>query len=312
VGPRNGASKFMGAAFCALVGVLSLASQEAREPAKKVYSRGMSWDPPNVEAGAPVVAGESCDVKQVLAKAGAAAKAQEDNLPNFTADERIQYEYLNSEAVLSTDGGDMNAGGVRAEGSGTFEYLAEVAQNEQLAVKETRTPKKGTVAFAASSFDVNLPEMDFIFLPARQTDFLMKCEGKAKWGRQDAWVIRFVQSPDRLGHTLYFKSTDQVYDAKLKGRAWIAADNGAVIHLEIAIMEPIPQVKVRNWWLALDYAPVQFHSRDVKIWLPQTVDAYAKYDAYRTIIYHTFANFMLFSVQTDQKIEKPAEAKPQN
>jgi hypothetical protein len=38
--------------------------------------------------------------------------------------------------------------------------------------------------------------------------------------------------------------------------------------------------------------------------LPQTVDAYCDFEDHRTIAYHTFTNFMLFSVRTDQAIEK--------
>ena len=39
--------------------------------------------------------------------------------------------------------------------------------------------------------------------------------------------------------------------------------------------------------------------------LPQTVDAYCDFEDHRTIVYHTFTDFMLFSVDTGQTLEKP-------
>ena len=36
----------------------------------------------------------------------------------------------------------------------------------------------------------------------------------------------------------------------------------------------------------------------------QTVDAYCDFEDHRTIVYHTFTDFMLFSVDTGQAVEK--------
>jgi hypothetical protein len=96
-----------------------------------------------------------------------------------------------------------------------------------------------------------------------------------------------------------------VYVGKLKGRAWISTDSADVLHLETALADSIPEAHVRNSWFSIDYGPVQFHSQTVRFWLPQTVEAYKQLTENRTITYHTFSNFMLFSVQAKQEIEKP-------
>lgn len=70
-------------------------------------------------------------------------------------------------------------------------------------------------------------------------------------------------------------------------------------------MEPIEEMKVREWYLSIDYAPVQFRSRDVRVWLPQTVDTFYSFDDYRTMLRHTFTDFLLFAVDADQTIGKP-------
>jgi hypothetical protein len=93
------------------------------------------------------------------------------------------------------------------------------------------------------------------------------------------------------------------------GRAWLAANSGAVLHLEAGILEPVPigGTYVRHWWVSIGHVPVQFHSENVRMWLPQMVDVYKQFDEFRIIIYHTFADFMLFSVRTKQEIKSLAE-----
>jgi len=90
-----------------------------------------------------------------------------------------------------------------------------------------------------------------------------------------------------------------VYPAKLKGRAWIAVDSGEVLHLESSLTDEMPKVRVRHWYLSIDYAPVQFHTQNVRMLLPQIVDAYCDFEDHRTIVYHAFSNFKLFSVHSD-------------
>jgi hypothetical protein len=296
--------------FCCLLACLffnasfstaaSASGQKLNDTSKKSKNRSIRWDPPNVDKPLKSVRGAPpCILTDVLQKAGARAKEMKDNLPNFTADEKIEYQ--------STSDTDDLLG----YGSGTFEYLVVLAPTSWGAsVQEIRTPTKGTRPFAASSQDRGLAEMALIFLPELQSDYGMKCDGEARWEGRATWVIHFQQRAGITGHTFsYQDGNGGVYVAKLRGRAWISADSGDVLRLETALAEGVPAVHVRNSWLSIDYGPVQFHSRNIRFWLPQTVDAYTQFSDHRTITYHTFANFMLFSVQAKQKIEKPT--KPQ-
>lgn len=58
-------------------------------------------------------------------------------------------------------------------------------------------------------------------------------------------------------------------------------------------------------YLSIDYAPVGFPTENAKVWPPQSANAYGDFGDHRTIIYHTFTKFLLFSVHTDQIIGKP-------
>ena len=270
-------------------------SAQAKLADKKQKKRSLKWNPPNVDAKVPSLSAKPpCELSHVLEQAGARVTELIANLQNFTASERIEYQFLD------------NIGDLEDGGNGTFDYLVNLEQHpEGVVIQETRTPAKGAYAFAASSADRGLPEMALIFLPRLQADYAMNCEGAGEWAGQKAWVVHFQQRKDKPSETISFSGRNILYPAQLKGRAWIAADSGGVLHLETSLMAGIPMADVRNWSLSIDYAPVQFHSQTVTIWLPQVVDAYGESEKGRAILYHDFSNFQLFSVQTQQVIEKP-------
>lgn len=277
--------------------------QQPQEIARKAKSRGVSWNPPKVDGPLKsLTPASSCDLSQVLKKASARAEEMEENLANFTADETIQYQLIGSSGALPV------------YRSGTFEYLAVLTPTQWGAsVQETRTPTKGTRPFAASGWDRGLPGLALIFLPKLQSGYEMRCEGETEWAGRAAWVIHFRQRADAPPRTFsYVDSSGSVDVAKLEGRAWVAADSGEVVHLETALLQGVPGMDVRSAWFLIDYEPVQFHSRNVRIWLPQDVASYTEFDdinRHRMVIEHTFRNFMLFSVRVKQEIQKPGKMK---
>jgi hypothetical protein len=103
------------------------------------------------------------------------------------------------------------------------------------------------------------------------------------------------------------ETTIGVYPLSLKGRAWIAADSGQVMHLETNLVEAILLIDLQASAVSVDYAPVKFQSQNVEIWLPQFAIAYTDYNKRRMVTQHTFSDFQLFSVQTQETIQKPKE-----
>lgn len=270
---------------------------QAKSAPTRIKDRPIRWAPPSLDVpDRSVSSSQPCPISSVLLAAGSRAQNLVRNVQSFTADERIQYEGID------------RMGGLAEAESGTFQYVAVlVPDGAGWIAKETRTSVKGSHSFPASSLDIGLPELALIFLPNYQEDYNMTCEGAAQWNGEAAWVIRFQQRPDKPAETLSIGGTDPLVRLKLNGRAWLAADSGEVLHLESDIMEPVIALHLQNWWLSIDYGPVQFQSRNVRMWLPQAVDAYAEFVDHRTVIYHTFANFLLFSVGTHQEVGKPTQ-----
>ena len=269
----------------------------AKDTEKNPKSTSLLWDPPKVDAPLrPTSSPSPCLLSNVLEQAGARAEELVANLQNFTAQEKIDYQLLGNSALLLEGG------------SGAFDYTVVFGQPPQaVAVQESRTPERGSRVLPVSIQDVGLPEMALIFLPDFQSDYEMKCEGAAEWNGQLTWVVHFQQRKNRPSHTASFGVKGIAYPAKLKGRAWIAQDSGEVMHLETSLMEAVPAANVRQMYLSIDYAPVQFRTQNVRVWLPQAVDAYGDFGDHRTIVSHTFTNFLLFAVRTDQIIEKPKD-----
>ena len=153
--------------------------------------------------------------------------------------------------------------------------------------------------------DAGLPGIALIFHPLYQTDFAMQCEGAADWNGTPAWVIHFQQFKERRSRILSFQTATGSVPAKLKGRAWIAQDSGEIIHVETNLMEGVAMLKLISNSISIDYAPVQFKSQNVTLWLPKKTATYSDFGSKRTIMAHEYSDFKLFSVGTQSVIEKP-------
>jgi len=272
---------------------------QSSDPDKKLKNRSLVWNPPNLDSPVPNVSSTPpCDLSAVLAQAAERTSAMISNLQNFTAEENISYQ--------SSDRQNF----IQDAGSSSYDYVVifQHGSNEPI-VDERRTPRHGTPSPMAAQ-SRGLPEIVLLFLPNLQTDYEMKCDGQLAWDGQPAWLVEFQQRPDHPSRTFAFRTPNGVYSAQLKGRAWIAADSGEILHLETGLMHGIPAVKVYRMYLSITYAPVRFQARDVRVWLPHIADVYYDYGELRTIVYHTFSDFLLFSVDTDQKIEKPKSPNP--
>jgi len=95
------------------------------------------------------------------------------------------------------------------------------------------------------------------------------------------------------------------YLPRLKGRAWIASDTYEVLRIETDLASRIPQIDFNLEHLVIDYAPLEFKTRSVRLWVPQSAALYISYKGHRYQRVHTFNRFHLFSVDSDQAIKEP-------
>jgi hypothetical protein len=249
------------------------------------------WDPPNVDAALPSMAPDKpCPTEKVLQGAAERAQALVSSLQNFTAKERIQYEVLD----------EFN--NPREAGADTFDYLVEIDEKRagSFFVSETRNGSGSQSTFSAPYPDTGLPAMALIFHPYYASAYEMRCEGLGEWKEQPAWVVHFQQRRDKPARTRSFNTTDGHFPAKLKGRAWIAAESFEIVHLETSLLQGVPMIHLRSEAVSIDYAPVQFHSRPEKLWLPAAAEVFSEFEKERYHVRHSFNTFQLFSVDIQQ------------
>lgn len=60
--------------------------------------------------------------------------------------------------------------------------------------------------------------------------------------------------------------------------------------------------------LSIEYVQVQFHSHDLQLWLPKTAELYWERHGHQYFRRHEFSDFKIFSVDTDQKFQRPKES----
>ena len=129
--------------------------------------------------------------------------------------------------------------------------------------------------------------------------------------------IHFSQMKGKRPRTVTMETTSELHPRgptareirplRLKGRAWLKADSGQVVHLETNLVENIPMTELDESAFSVDYGPVKFQSQNVEVWLPQFVVGCTDYAKRRMIVEHTFSGFQLSSVQTRDVLQKPKE-----
>lgn len=263
----------------------------------------LHWLPPNVDdAVPPVEPGVSCSLDDVLKNVSARVQELPAVVDRYTATEVLHQEDVN------------NAGYADRNADLSFNYLASVREiknkyGESLDVQEYRNGSTGTEMFPNQMASVGLPSIVLIFHPILVKDFDMKCEGLSRAQGGFAWQIYFRQRADKDSRIRRYRMGGRVFPIALKGRAWIDANNFQVIRLETDLREPHPELRLNSEHLIMNYGPVKFKSRNEELWLPADADYYAILRGQRFHRRHIFTNYILFSVDHDEKIGAPTPDK---
>ena len=289
-------------------GFVNSASTSSSQKKGNEKATALRWNPPRVDSSLPSLAvAPPCALSDVLNLAGLRATELLVHLQNFIAHEQIRYAQADRQGLTELS--------LRAK----FDYLVDFGgRSNPLNIRELRTALgDADTAQLSAVMDRGLPALALIFYPTLQTDYEMRCDGLTQWNDHPAWVVHFRQIKGKRPRTLTMyttaevsapnRTTAELHPLSLKGRAWIAKDSGQVMHLETNLVDGILMIDLRENAFTVDYAPVRFQAQNLEIWLPQHAIGYTDYAKRRMIIEHTFSEFQLFSVRTDETIKKPSE-----
>lgn len=249
------------------------------------------WAPPAVDDTPPMLLKDtSCKLPEVLAGAGKRAAALVESLERVAATEKVE------QADLDEDGNQVQ---VRTN---VFNYTVSITETRpgHLAVEESRE--------AVSRSDVpprymtnGLGAMALIFHAYYVKDFEMRCEGLTEMQGQPAWSVYFKQRADKPSRIRSYALQGGNFKVPLKGRAWIAANNFQVLRLETDLVEPLKGLRLEKEHLVIEYKPVDFKSRKVRLWLPANAEMYSFFRGHRFLHHHSFADYLVFSVDVSHK-----------
>ena len=281
----------------------STVSDSASKPEKKAAKKSapkpkevnLVWNPPSTDANpAGISQVPPCPAADVIASVRSRASELSANLERFDALEATAFESFDRYGVS------------RLFVPASFDYTVEFDREPGIfRIHESRTPTPNSKAGLSAVQDSGVPAVALIFHPYFSADFEMHCDGASDWNGKPAWIVRFRQIPGRPSRILAFYTSETAYRAKLKGRAWIAQDSGQVLHLETNLEEGIPMMGLLGNAISIDYAPVQFQSQRVELWLPQRAITYTEFKDHRAIMQHVYSGFKLFTVQSSSTVTAP-------
>ena len=258
-----------------------------------------AWGPPGVDDVKPsVVAGVTCPTPQVVEAAGVRVKELVDNITRFAAVEDVVHQQL-----------DPTGNPITKE-TRKFNYVASISEPRPgfLATDEYRDLRYGISDLPDHIQTTGFMTLALIFHPDMQGNFEMTCEGLGDWHTRPTWLVHFRQRDDKPSRFADYRVGSDSYPMKLKGRAWINANDFQIVHIESDLASPLPELSVEHQ--SAEYGPVHFAHKSLDLWLPQNVHLFFELRRHRYHRRHSFDHFMLFDVNAQDKVPVSKNAPP--
>jgi hypothetical protein len=266
-------------------------AKKSREPSEP---SAQDWPPDGIEeTAAPAVEDATCPLPQILQDTSQRQTHLVENLQSFTATEQIEHTELRKNGKILTSNSEL------------FSYLAEIKQNRDpgFSVYEHRTQKgEGDPPPLA---DTGTAGLALMFHPKLIGNLEIHCEGRTDLHGTSAWQLRFEESADRLKSYSELETKDSAYRIRLKGRAWISADNYQVLRLETDLAAPMPEINLKVYHFDVAYSPVDFAKCQCRLWLPERAAVNVEFHGRRYHRVHSFSHFQLFFVNTEERVTEP-------
>jgi hypothetical protein len=240
----------------------------------------------------------ACPLPLVLQGAEQSVKELVKNLDRFSATERVDHFPVHGD------------GGLAARDERSFDYVVVVERSGDgnFGIEEYRDGGIDPSRFPAGIATTGLPALALIFHPNFASEFNFVCDGLVEWRGRAAWQVHFEQRLDRPNQIRSYIIYSNTYSVPLKGRAMIDAGTFQVLRLDSELIKPVADIKLKQERMAIDYAPVQFRTEEQQMWLPQSAELYVERGKSHYYRRHTFSNFRVFTVGTEQKVQAPKES----
>jgi TolA-binding protein len=258
-----------------------------------------SWPPPNADVAVPPIEpGATCNLKEVVGMAGQRIQEFVENVQQFTATEFLQHETINKS-------GEVTHGERR-----TYDYVVTIEEIEAgiLNVQEYQSSKTTYDGPPQDVMNLGLPALLLVFHPYSSESFSMDCEGLTTLNGRRVWQVYFRQKEDQPNFIRKYRLglNGPSYRIDLHGRAWFDATSFQIIRIQADLIRAIPEIQLTVDHTAVEYGPVNFSTRNIEMWVPQTGELFSERKGRRFHERMTFSGYLLFTVDDKQKISTPS------
>lgn len=262
-----------------------------------------SWAPADIDSKEyPVAPAVSCDTNVILFQAMDRLKSQLGNLEKFGATEHIEHQEIDKHGVPGTPKFH------------DFYYLVFVVPDkDSVLVEENRDGGISVTDFPTPLATTGLNSLGInVLLPGYRDGFNYQCEGLANLRGDAAWQLRFEEKKDANMELRRWNRNGKLYGIPLKGRFWISSTSYDLLRIETDLREPVAELELSRDHLEVDYGPVNFLNGKSQLWLPWNAEMYMELHGRRYHHKHLLSNYMLFGVDTSNKIGKPKDIDPKS
>jgi len=257
-----------------------------------------SWPPADGSNALPSIEpGPACNAKEVVRMAGQKIQEFVENVQRFTATESSERETINkSGEVIHTE-------------QRTYEYVVSIEEIQSgiLNVEEYQLPKTAADRSTQTVMNLGLPALLLVFHPYNSESFTMDCEGLTSVNGRKVWQVYFRQEENQPNKVRRYRlgMDGPSYRVDLHGRAWFDAASYQIIKLQADLIRAIPEIQLTVDHTSVEYGPVNFNSRNIEMWVPQTGELFSERKGRRFHERLTFSGYLLFAVDDRQKITTP-------
>lgn len=262
-------------------------------------SASSRWAPPDIDASVPRVLSDAstCPLPEILRTTSDHTLDLIENMRRFSASEHIE------QIDIDRNGKRHNSG------TEVVNYVVEIEQSSSgyPSIQEYRAGASGIREGAI--IDTGAAVFALIFHPSHIENFEFRCEGLTDLQGTPAWQVHFLEGDDPHRAFTAIRRGGTTRLPRFKGRAWISADGYNVLRIETDLVQPIAKIDLQREHQVITYAPVEFPTKHMRLWLPDTSSIYIASHRHRYERVHTFGEFQLFTVDSTESAKGPINTK---
>ena len=260
------------------------------------------WAPVDIDSREyPLAQNADCREEEILPLAERRLKSQLKNFEKFTATEHIDHQEIDRLG---------RPGPVKSR---DFSYIVFVNRYgaDSFFLDEDRYSNGKDTSFPTSLATQGLNNLGVSILqPATRQDFVYTCEGLVGIRGKATWQIRFQEKKDSAHGIRDWRRNGTLYHVPLKGRIWISSASYDVLRIETDLLAPVQNLGLTRDHLLVDYGPIHFATSPITLWLPWSAEMHMEIRGHRYHHKHYLTDYMLFDVDTSNKIGKPKNPPP--